>query len=291
MFEVASFSHFVFYAEKEPVAPPSPSTPSVPKPDISDSDHGTTSVTPQQPRPGTSVTIHPKPDEGYVVDEVIVTDQSGKNIPVKDNGDGTYSYTQPNGKVTVTVTFKPAPKDTALPFTDVSESDWFYESVKYVYEKGLMVGTTDSTFSPYLTTSRGMIVTILWRLEGEPTATGANPFADVSADKYYAAAIAWGAENGIVKGYGNGNFGPNDPITREQLAAILYRYTQFKGQDVTAKGDLSEFTDQPSAWAVESVRWAVGAGIISGKGNGILDPTGDATRAQTAAMLMRFLEK
>ena len=299
VFEVSSFSHFVFFAEKE-TTPPTPDdggnssgsvTPPTTKPSIPDSDNGSTSITPKQPKPGDTVTIKPEPDDGYVVDDVVVTDQNGKDIPVKDNGDGTYSYTQPKGKVTVTVTFKP--KETRLtwnPFTDVTERDWFYESVKYVYEKGLMNGTASDKFSPYLDTNRGMIVTILWRLEGEPGSMTANSFPDVAADSYCAKAVAWGAENGIVKGYGNGNFGPNDPITREQMAAILYRYTEFKGLDAPATGNLSQFTDQPSTWAAEAMRWAVGNGIITGKGGGVLDPTGKATRAEVATMFMRFVD-
>ena len=299
VFEVSSFSHFVLFAEKVSV-PPTPPTPDdgghsggtvtpTPKPDVPSADHGSTTLDPQQPKPGTTVNVNPKPDDGYVVDKVIVTDHSGNEISVKDNGDGTWSYIQPKGKVTVTVTFKPASKDGQLPFADVGSNDWFYESVKYVYEKGLMRGTSDTTFSPYQSTSRGMIVTILWRLEGNPEAADAADFTDVAPDQYYTSAVAWGVENGIVKGYGNGSFGPNDPITREQLAAILFRYAQFRGMDTTVTGDLKQFSDQPSPWAAEAMRWAVGAGIISGKGSGVLDPLGKATRVEAAAMLMRFL--
>lgn len=299
-FETDKFSTYaIAYTPKTPVTPPTPpydggsdsgSTSSAPAPIVTKSDGGTVTLNPTRPRPGQTVTATPKPDAGYVVDEVIVTDQNGKKIAVKDNGDGTYSYTQPSGKVIITVTFKP--EDVRLPwnpFADVTERDWFYDSVKCVYEKGLMNGTSDTAFRPYTTTSRGMIVTILWRLEGEPTAKSANPYADVSTGAYYAKAVAWAAENGIVKGYDNGNFGPNDPITREQLAAILYRYTQFKGIVTPITGDLSQFTDQPSTWAADAMQWAVGVGIISGRGNGTLDATGNATRAQTSAMLARFL--
>ena len=155
-----------------------------------------------------------------------------------------------------------------------------------------MNGTTSDRFSPYLNTSRGMIVTILWRLEGEPEPATANPFPDVAADAYCAKAVAWGAENGIVKGYGDGNFGPNGPITREQLAAILYRFAQFKNADVSASGTLSAFTDaaEVSGYAQEAVKWAVDSGIITGKANRVLDPTGKATRAEAAVMLQRFNE-
>ncbi|WP_295579799.1 S-layer homology domain-containing protein [uncultured Oscillibacter sp.] len=294
VFEVNSFSHFVFFAEKESTGGGGGGTVTspAPKPDVTDSDHGSATISPQQPRPGTTVTIRPEPDEGYVVDEVVVTDRNGKEISVKDRGDGTWSYTQPNGKVTVTVTFKPQPQAADWPFADVKPGDWFYESVRHVYERGLMNGTTSDRFSPYLNTSRGMIVTILWRLEGEPEPATANPFPDVAADAYCAKAVAWGAENGIVKGYGDGNFGPNGPITREQLAAILYRFAQFKNADVSASGTLSAFTDaaEVSGYAQEAVKWAVDSGIITGKANRVLDPTGKATRAEAAVMLQRFNE-
>ena len=176
----------------------------------------------------------------------------------------------------------------ALPFTDVNAGDWFYEGVKHVYEAGLMNGTSDSTFSPYRSTSRGMIITILWRLEGQPTTAKAANFADVPAGKYYTEAVAWGVENSIVNGYGNGNYGPDDLITRQQLVAILYRYAQYKGMDVTTKGNLTAFSDQPSAWALEAVQWGVGASIISGRSDGTLNPRGNATRAEVAVILTRF---
>lgn len=179
----------------------------------------------------------------------------------------------------------------ALPFTDVKGSDWFYDGVKYVYENGLMSGTGTATFSPNTATTRGMIVTILHRMEGEPAAAG-EAFTDVEAGQYYAAAVAWASANKIVGGYGNGTFGPNDPITREQLAAILYRYAQFKGMDVSAKGDISRFSDRAavSSYAVEAMTWAVGAGLLTGVGANTLDPKGHATRAQIATILMRFCE-
>lgn len=178
-----------------------------------------------------------------------------------------------------------------LPFTDVESSDWYYSAVQYVYENGMMSGTGDTTFSPDTTTTRGMIVTILHRMEGKPTAAG-ETFTDVAAGQYYADAVAWASANGIVSGYGNNLFGPNDPITREQMAAILYRYVQYKGYDDAVKGDVSAFADgnQVSSYAVEAMKWAVGVGLISGVGNNMLDPTGSATRAQVATILMRFCE-
>jgi len=175
-----------------------------------------------------------------------------------------------------------------LPFGDVSMGDWFFEEVAYVYNAGLMSGTSETVFSPSGTTTRGMIVTILHRMEGKPDGTGT--FSDVASGDYYAKAVAWAADNGIVSGYGNGRFGPGDAITREQLAAILYRYAQNCGRNMERSGDLSAFADEDkvSAYAVQAMQWAVGEGLISGVGSGMLDPAGTATRAQAAAILSRF---
>ena len=177
-----------------------------------------------------------------------------------------------------------------MPFTDVKETDWFYDPVQYVCENEMMKGTGDTVFSPDTAATRGMIVTILYRMEGSPAADGDTKFTDVSADRYYAAAAAWACENNIVKGYGNGVFGAENPVTREQMAAILYRYAQFKICDIAATGNLAGFSDAAdvSAYAVNPVKWAVGNGLISGMENGTLAPGESATRAQTAAILMRF---
>ena len=179
--------------------------------------------------------------------------------------------------------------NSGAPFTDVKEADWFYDAVRYVYENGMMSGTGASTFSPDTTTTRGMIVTILHRMEGMPSAAG-EKFADVPADQYYSDAVAWASANNIVGGYGHGRFGPNDPITREQMATILYRYVQYKGYDTEIAGDISTFADgsQVSSYAVEAMNWAVGVGLISGVGSNALAPKGSATRAQVATILMRF---
>ncbi len=178
------------------------------------------------------------------------------------------------------------------PFTDVAEGAWYYDSIKYVYSNGMMVGTGDTKFSPDTTTTRGMIVTILYRLEGEPAVSGTSSFNDVASGRWYANAVKWAAENEIVGGYGNGNFGPEDPISREQMAAILYRYAAFKGFDITKTADLSKFTDSSkiSDWAKFALSWANAEGLINGKGNGILDPLGKATRAEVATILRNFCE-
>ena len=179
------------------------------------------------------------------------------------------------------------------PFTDVSESDWFYEDVMFVFANGLMVGTGDATFSPEISTSRAMIAVTLRRMEGEPAAKGANSYTDVENGAWYTEAITWANENGIAEGYGNGCFQPETPVTREQLAAFFYRYAEYKGYDITITGSLDRFNDKDnvSEWAKEVMAWAVGYGLIGGKDNNMLDPQGEATRAEFAAMLQRFCQK
>ena len=181
----------------------------------------------------------------------------------------------------------------ANPFTDVSEKDWFYGDVMFVYENGLMLGTSKTLFSPYGTATRGMMATILWRMEGSPAPKGKNSFTDVEAGKWYADAITWTAENGIFAGYGKDKFGPDDPITREQLAAIFYRYADYKGYDLTVQGNLDKFkdADKITDYAKTAMQWAVGSSLVKGKSGNLLDPQGTATRAEIAAMLHRFIEK
>ena len=179
------------------------------------------------------------------------------------------------------------------PFTDISEKDWFYGDVMFVYENGLMLGTSKTLFSPHGTAMRGMMATILWRMEGSPVPKGKNSFTDVEAGKWYADAITWTTENGIFAGYGKDKFCPDDPITREQLAAIFYRYADYKGYDLTVKGNLDKFkdADKITDYAKTAMQWAVGSGLMKGKSGNLLDPQGTATRAEIAAMLHRFIEK
>lgn len=179
-----------------------------------------------------------------------------------------------------------------LPFKDVKTADWFYNDVKYVYEKGMMAGTAADVFAPNATTTRAMIVTILYRLEGSPAVTGTNAFVDVPAGQWYTDAVNWAAANQIVKGTSATTFAPNDSITREQMAAILYRYAQYKGYDVTKKADLSGYSDngQVSAYAKDALAWANAAKLINGVTNTTLAPQGNATRAQVSAILHRFCD-
>ena len=208
-----------------------------------------------------------------------------------DRPGGTNGSTdQPGGSTAPLLPGQNDPSGTLLLFSDVREQDWFREAVQYVYHKGMMNGTSDTTFAPYATTTRGMIVTILHRLEDSPAAAAAA-FTDVPAGEYYAGPVAWASANGIVTGVSSTAFQPNAPITREQLAAILCRYAQYKGVDVSRKNDLLLFGDRASvsAYAVDAVSWAVDAGLMTGI-DGRLEPSGYANRAQVATVLMRLCE-
>jgi hypothetical protein len=178
------------------------------------------------------------------------------------------------------------------PFADVRSTDWFYDAVKYVSRNSLMNGTSLTTFEPNSNMTRAMLVTVLYRLEGSPDASGGSAFADVKDGEWYADAVAWASSNGIVSGYGGGIFGTNDSITREQLSAILHRYVQYKGCDTSKSAELTKFADAPSVseWAADAIKWAVAEGLITGTTETTLDPKGAATRAQVAAILMRFAE-
>ena len=253
-------------------------------------DHGTVTANPDQAEEGQAVAITVTPEQGYMLEKLTAVDEKGNKLTLTNLGDGKYTFTMPGSKVEVQAAFKPA----AFPFADVSESDWFYGSVKYVYENGMMNGTGYTTFSPCLNTSRGMIMTVLYRLEGSPAVSGGSGFTDVAAGQYYTDAIAWGSAHSIVLGYENNRFGPDDDVTREQLAAILYRYAQYKGYDVTAGGSgvITGYEDAEtvSSYAVTPMKWAVGTGVINGSENRLL-PRNMATRGEAAAMFMRFCRK
>ena len=260
-------------------------------PTVTDTAGGDTSVAPARPHKGDTVTITPKPDQGNEVDSVTVTDRNGDPVKVTDKGDGTYTFTQPTGKVTISVTFRDK-EIPGLPFVDVAPDAWYFDAVRYAYENSLMVGTSPNAFSPNGMTTRAQIVTILWRLVDSPAGEAPVDFADVDPAAWYGEAVRWAAGQGIVGGYGNGNFGPNDPVTREQLAAILYRFAQHMGYDTEGQADLSGFTDlaQVSTYAREAMAWCVDAGLLSGTSPTTLSPRGQATRAQTAAVLMRLCQ-
>ena len=185
------------------------------------------------------------------------------------------------------------PEKPALPFADVTKGDWFYDAVQYVYDKGMMNGVDGDRFAPNATTSRAMIVTILYRLENEPAVSGKSPFTDVAAGQWYTNAVAWAAANGIVTGTTDTTFAPNGNITREQMAAILYRYASYKGLDVSRQADLSGYADASaiSAYAKQAMAWANGRGLITGVTATTLRPDGNAVRAQAATILMRLCEQ
>ena len=183
------------------------------------------------------------------------------------------------------------PEEPDEPFIDVDENDWFYDAVTYVYSEGMMDGVSDTQFAPNSNLTRGMVVTMLYRLEDEPRVTGFSGFDDVASGAWYADAVTWAAENGIVNGVSDAEFAPNDNITREQLAAILYRYAEYNDYDVSGRDDLSEFTDRSSisSYALDAMRWAVDEGLITGITDTTIEPQGTATRAQAATMFMRFM--
>ena len=245
---------------------------------------------------GERVTITVSPDDAYKLDDLSVT-ANGKEVEVIDNGDGTFSFTMPSADVKISATFVEDPDwtepeepatDVSDLFIDVAPNAWYKDAVQYAYDNGLITGVSATEFAPEATTTRAMIVSILARLEGVTSAEAAG-FTDVS-DEWYATAVNWAANVGVVNGYEDNTFRPNQPITREQLAAILMNYAAYKGEDVSARADLSNYTDQPSAWATETMQWAVAEGLISGVTNTQLQPQGNATRAQVAAILQRFLE-
>ena len=254
--------------------------------------NGGVNASPSTAEKGASITITLSPDKGYKLDKLTVTDGSGKTVSTVKKSDTVYTFTMPASAVNVGVSYVKAdatPSETK--FNDVSANDWFASAVDYVTGKGMMNGTADNTFSPKANTTRGMVVTVLYRLENQPS-TSAASFTDVASGAYYANAVAWANANGIVSGYGSGKFGPNDKVTREQLAAILYRYAQYKKYDVSGANSLDGYADAQSvsSYAVPALQWANAAGVVTGKSGSKLDPKGNATRAEVAAMLMRFCE-
>lgn len=277
--------------------------------------NGTVSVSDDWADEDQKITLTITPDKGYVVDKIEIVDLEGDKIDAKkvEDEDNEYTFRMANCDVTVTVTFKEEGKtedkeetneteetdkteETTTPetvaFSDVSESDWFYKGVSYVVENGMMNGVGENQFAPNAPLTREMLAVVLYNMEKQPESTGVNPFADVKADMWYTDAIVWANANGIVAGYDDSTFGLGDSITREQLVAILYRYAQMKGYDVTEKADLTGYADSAaiSSYAVEAMQWANANGIVNGMTATTLAPQGTATRAQVATMLMNFCE-
>ena len=240
--------------------------------------------------PGETVSFTTTPNPGYIHNSLAVTDSTGRGVAVSGLGGGKWSFVMPASAVTISVAFAPA-QPAFLPFRDVAQGEWFRDAVAYVYGAKLMNGTSPDLFSPWETTTRGMIVTILYRYEGSPAA-GMTSFPDVPPGEYYAAPVSWAAAGGVVKGYETGLFEPQNPITREQMAAILYRYAQQKGLDVSGRADLSVYADagQVSPYAMDAMAWAVHTQLITGVDSRTLQPGGSAVRAQVATILMRFCQ-
>lgn len=272
-------------------------------PIVTETEHGSVSLSPFRPSIGQTVTITPRPDEGYTVAAVTVTDASGQALTVTKNHDGTWSYEQPRGQVTIAVTFRLAsdvgdcPQDDSCPlagYSDLQMHTWYHDCVHYCLENGLMVGTAQGVFSPDAALTRAQAVVILWRNEGSPLVEQPLDFDDVADDDWYADAVRWAVATDVMSGYGNGRFGADDPMTREQMASMFHRFALQKGVAVSegAAVDLESFSDADaiSSWALEVVQWACDTGLLRGFEDGQLDPTGNTTRAQYSAMIMRFLE-
>ena len=262
---------------------------------IAETEHGTITVEPEKAKAGDEVVITATPDAGYKLAELTVKDANGKAVSVTKVNDTTYTFTQPDGAVTVDVTFKPAVNLSR--FVDVDATAWYADSIRWAIENGVMNGVSPKYFNPDGDTTRAMVATMLWRLEGSPVVSGEMKFVDVAEGTWYTEAVRWAASTGIITGskipadttpWPMG-FRPDDAVTREQLAAMLYRYAQYKKADVSASASLSNYGDAQavSSWATSAMQWAVGSGIINGVGSD-LAPAGNATRAQVATMLMRY---
>lgn len=255
---------------------------------------GRVTVQPGRADKGDTVTITVYPNDGYELDELVVTDSRGNEIDLDARSATRFTFTMPSGKVTVEASFVREGGQTQTPqttFADVPASAWYYNAVEYVYENGLMSGVSGGRFAPDDTLTRAMLVQTLYAMEGRPASASAG-FADVASGDWYASAVNWAAANGVVSGVSETGFGPNNALTREQLALILYRFAQYKGYDVTGTSDLAAYADgsSVSGWAAEAMGWAVDAGLISGVGGNQIAPTGTASRAQVAQILMNFCE-
>ena len=250
---------------------------------------GTVTVSPSRASRGRTVTITAAPDTGFALESLTVLDSRGEEIALTDKGDGKYTFTMPASKVTVEASFTPAP----LPFEDVAPGAWYESAVRYAYTHDIMEGMSATTFQPNGTLSRAMAVQIFYNLEGQPDVSDENlgyPYEDVDAQAWYGNAVYWARITGVATGYGDGTFQPGDSITRQEFAQMLYNYAKYKGYDLSAEGDLSQFPDSGSVadWAEAAMSWANGNELINGHDDGTIDAAGIGTRAQAASILMRF---
>lgn len=260
---------------------------------VSTARHGEVTANLSTAKSRTEVILTVTPEGGYGLDKLRVQTLAGREMALTHLGGNRYAFSMPGADVEVTASFVWTGEfHVPMSFSDVGESDWFHDEVHFVFDHSMMTGTSEGTFSPNMNVDRGMMVTILHRMSGTPAAE-LSEFSDVPAGEYYAQAVGWAHANGVVSGYGgneSGTFGPKNPITREQLATILYRYAGKMGYDVTVRGDLSAFTDQGdiAAYARDAMSWAVGTGLIAGMQNNQIAPGGTASRAQAAVILTRF---
>jgi hypothetical protein len=263
---------------------------------VKKTDNGSVSVSPKRAEAGDKVTITVDPDKGYVVDAVVVTDKDGDKITVTKKSDTKYTFTMPKSRVNVKVTFKAEQTEpeqpSEMPFVDVVKDAWYYPAVEYVYNNDLMNGTNGGlTFEPNVNLNRAMMAAVLYNMEGGPDCDKSGLFSDVADGMWYTDAVNWAASNNIVSGMPDGTYAPNQALTREQMASILYRYAEYKGIKTDARADLGKFTDgnTTSAWATDVVQWAVAEKLINGVGTE-LQPKGTASRAQVATVLMNYCE-
>lgn len=285
----------------QPVGPVTPSSPAFP-PDISDPDNGIVTVSPVNPREGDEVTITPLPDEGKMVDDVSVVDSDGNPVEVVDNGDGTFGFTQPDSKVTITITFT-CDGGSLCPsrgFADVPAGAWFHDAIDWAVENGVLNGYAGTNLmGPDDTMTRAQLAAMLYNIEGCPASSlsALDGVADADPTAWHAEPLAWALEVGIFEGYGDGStVGPDDALTREQAAVVLMRWAQLKGEDTSQRADLSSFPDAGSVsdWAVDAMSWAVATETLNGieqdDGTRELGPQETCTRAQLAALLMNHFD-
>ena len=254
-----------------------------------DTTGGTVTVSPTRASSGRTVTITAAPDPGYALESLTVLDSRGQPLELTNKGNGKYTFTMPSSRVTVEASFTPAP----LPFEDVAPGAWYESAVRYAYFHNIMEGMSKTEFAPTTALTRAMAVQILYNLEGQPDLSDENlgyPYEDVDAQAWYGDAVYWARITGVATGYGDGTFQPGDSITRQEFAQMLYNYAKYKGYDLTAAGDLSQFPDSESVadWAEAAMRWANGNELINGHDDGTIDAAGAGTRAQAASILMKF---
>ena len=255
---------------------------------IANTEHGSVSVDTRYAEEGEWVYITVNPNAGYRLSDLTVTRPSGNTVKVEHVRGNVFRFAMPGVRVTVDAEFV----RTTMPFTDVSRGQWFYDAVSFVYWRDIMDGVTSTQFAPDATTTRAMVVQILYRMAGSPTVRGSSPFYDVSNGAWYADAVIWAEANDIVNGMTTTTFAPNTAVTREQLATMLYRYAQYRHYNTSAGANTNILSyydaNRISEYAFSALQWACGEGIVDGTGTGYLSPQGQATRAQLAAMLMRF---